>query len=161
MRREDWIAMLFTLICCGIALFLGYMWNVNKQPETVVVTDTITITDTITDWHTTNITHYRTDTLYLPIIDTITDSILVEVPINRYHYDTVIADTNYQTDLNIVISGFNACIETLTLHTDILSTHTEIMPQTGRKWYKNIVPAVGIGIGTGGFGVFAGIGYEL
>ena len=30
-----------------------------------------------------------------------------------------------------------------------------------KKWYNNLAPAVGVGYGTSGFGLFVGFGYAL
>ena len=148
-------------LCCGIFCSLMIIWGYhiaknkyNKPVETVTVTDTIRLTDTITDWQPYDVYHYRTDTAYLPVIntllDTVTDTVLVEIPIEIYRYDTTIQDTNYKTHLNAVLSGFHTSIDTLTIH-------TEILPQQPQKKIR-IMPAIGVGYGSGGVGIFGGIG---
>ena len=91
-------------------------------------------------------------------LDTITkvDTVLVEIPIKLYHYDTTIADTTHTTRIQADVSGFNVTLEQLT-------ATTEIMPQTVKKqpFWHNIVPAIGIGYGTAGWGAFVGVGYNL
>lgn len=148
------------LIASGLMVW-GYRTG-KKHCTDTIVTDTvaITVTDTVTNWEPYIIHHYRTDTAYLPIIDTlvdtVTDTVLVQIPIEMYRYDTTIIDTNYTTHLRAVLTGFHTSIDTLTIR-------TEIMPPAPPKkpWYTNFCPAVGIGYGTGGFGVFAGVGYKI
>lgn len=159
-KALEYILIAILALLCIYTAYKSY--TLKDKVEYITTTDTIQLTDTITDWQPYDIYHYRTDTAYLPVIDTIldtivkTDSILVEVPIYRYIYDTIIKDTNYETHLNAILSGFNTSIDTLTIH-------TEIMPQQPKKapWYSNICPCVGVGFGTGGAGVFVGVGYKI
>ena len=60
------------------------------------------------------------------------------------------------THVEATVSGFNVEMQEL-------SIDTRITPQQPKKepWYRNICPAVGVGYGTGGFGIFAGVGYKL
>ena len=136
-------------------------YTVKEKVEYVTIQDTIKICDTITNWVPYDVYHYRTDTAYLPIIDekfdTILkiDSILVQVPISIYKYDSVIRYSTHVTHVAATVSGFDVNMEEL-------SVDTKIMPQEAKKpWYHNIVPAVGVGYGTSGFGIFAGVGYKL
>lgn len=135
-------------------------YQLKGKIETITVTDTIILTDTITDWNydTMYFSHYDTiNTTDVVIInDTVNDTTYIQLPIYTYIFDTTIADTNYTTSLRAVVSGFDATMDSLYLS-------TEIMPHRVKKqpWYGNIVPAVGVGFGTGGFGVFAGVGYKL
>lgn len=160
-RTKDILKTLLYGLLCGICCSLMIIWGYhiaknkyNKPVETVTVTDTIRLTDTITHWQPYDVHHYRTDTAYLPVIDTlldtVTDTVLVEIPIEIYHYDTIIKDINYTTHLNAILSGFHTSIDTLTVH-------TEIMPQQPQKKIR-VVPAIGVGYGTGGWGVFGGVG---
>ena len=154
----EWVLLAILALLCIYTAYKAY--TIKDRIEYITTTDTITITDTITNWQPQYIKEYRTDTAYLPVIeerlDTVTqiDTVLVEIPIKLYHYDTTIADTTHTTRIQADISGFNVSLEQLT-------ATTEIMPQTAKKWYSNIVPAVGIGIGTGGVGAFVGVGYKI
>ena len=154
----DWLLLLMAVL--GILLVI--MSNRAKQnvERIITTTDTIYITDTITQWQPYDVHHYRTDTTYLPVIntllDTVTDSVFVEVPISIYQYDTTIVDTTHTTRIQADISGFNVSLEQLTATTKIMQQNPKKQP-----WYTNICPAVGVGFGTGGFGVFAGVGYRL
>lgn len=153
------IGLVIGLIASGLMVW-GY--NVGKRHSTNTTTDTITITDTITNlqYDTLYFSHY--DTLKLPVVDTINDtilkidSVLVQIPISTYTFDTTITDSLYKTSLKAITSGFAVTMDSLYLN-------TEIMPQRVKKqpWYSNICPAVGIGYGTGGAGVFIGIGYKI
>ena len=153
------IGLVIGLIASGLMV---WSYNVGKRHSTNTTTDTITITDTITNlqYDTLYFSHY--DTLKLPVVDTINDtivkidSVLVQIPISTTVYDTTIKDTNYRTALRAVVSGFAVNIDTLSIHTEIMQQNPKKQP-----WYTNLCPAVGVGFGTGGFGVFAGIGYKI
>lgn len=154
------IGLVIGLIISGLMV---WSYNVGKRHSTNTVdtiTDTITVSDTITQWQPYDVHHYRTDTVYLPVIDTlldtVTDSVFVEVPISIYHYDTTIADTTHTTRIQADISGFNVSLEQLT-------TTTKIMPQRVKKqpWYTNIGIGAGVMYGTGGWGVGCGIMFKI
>ena len=157
-KAIEYILIAILALLCIYTAYKSY--TLKGKVEYITVNDTIQLSDTITQWQPYDVYHYRTDTAYLPVIDTlldtVTDTVLVEIPIEIYRYDTTIQDTNYKTHLNAILSGFHTSIDTLTIH-------TEIMPQQPKKapWYSNICPCVGVGFGTGGFGVFVGVGYKL
>ena len=104
-------------------------------------TDTVTIHNWVAD------TIYQTNTKYvkLPVVthdtitntDTITttDSVLVEVPISTYQYDTVTLDS---THVRAVLSGFQVKV-------DSLSIETKIVRQEPRKWHWGWGMAIGYG----------------
>lgn len=111
------------------------------------------------------IPYYEIDTVY--ISDTITDSIIdtlyikdiIQLPNEISIKDTTFLDTlNNQiinNQLYIQLSGYQTSIDTLKLNTSITSTQN-------KKWYNNLVPSVGGGIGVNGkIGIFVGIGYKL
>lgn len=105
--------------------------------DTVLLTDTIT--DTITD------TLILKDTIYLPNQVSIKDSIFTDTLNNQI----------INNQLYIKLSGYQTSIDTLKLNTSITSIQN-------KKWYNNLVPAVGGGIGVNGkIGIFVGIGYKL
>jgi hypothetical protein len=159
-HTAEWI--LLAIITLLLIFTAWKSYQLKGKIETITVTDTLTIQDTITNWSYDTLYFNRYDTIKLPVVDTINDtiikidSILVQIPINTYVYDTTITDSLYRTSLRAVTSGFAVTMDSLYLN-------TEIMPQKVKKqpWYGNIVPAVGVGFGTGGFGVFAGVGYKL
>ena len=154
--------LLFALSLFGILLVILSHKAKNDVDNLITTTDTIVITDTIENWKPYNIYHYRTDTAYLPKVDTINDTILkldsvyVEVPISTYLYDTVIQDTSYKTHLKAVVSGFSVAVDSLYLS-------TEITPQRVKKqpWYGNIGVGIGLMYGTGGAGIGVGLMYKL
>lgn len=156
----EWVLLAIITLLLVFTAYKSY--QLKGKVETITVTDTLTIQDTITNWNHDTMYLSRLDTIKLPVVDTINDtiikidSILVQIPINTYVYDTTITDSLYRTSLRAVTSGFAVTMDSLYLN-------TEIMPQKVKKqpWYGNIVPAVGVGFGTGGFGVFAGVGYKL
>lgn len=154
------IGLVIGLIASGLMVW-GY--NVGKRHSTNTVDtiiDTIQINDTITQWQPYDVHHYRTDTAYLPVIDTIldtvTDSVFVEVPVSMYRYDTTIVDSNYETSLKAVVSGFGVTMDSLYLNTKIMQQEAILVPKQ-RRW------GVGAGLmyGTGGIGIGVGIFYKL
>jgi len=156
------IGLVIGLIISGLMVW-GY--NIGKRHSTNTVeaiTDTITVTDTIANWQYDTVYFNHYDTLKLPVVDTINDtvlkidSILVQIPISTTVYDTTIKDINYTTSLRAVVSGFNVSMDSLYLS-------TEIFPQKVKKqpWYTNIGIGVGLMYGTGGTGVGVGIMYKV
>lgn len=137
-------------------------YTVKQKVEYITVQDTIKLNDTIVDMEYDTCYLWKKDTVKLPVVinDTTTlikiDSILVEVPKYKYYYDTILKDTAYSTRFSAVIEGFDVNLDSVYLN-------TIIAPQKAKKepWYRNIVPAVGVGYGTSGFGIFAGVGYKL
>lgn len=106
--------------------------------DTVILNDTITniITDTL----------YIKDTIQLPNQVGIVDSTFTDTVNNQI----------INNQLYIQLSGYKPTIDTLKLNISITSIKQK------PKWYSNLVPAVGIGVGINGkIGVFAGIGYKL
>lgn len=163
LKKNTPFEIILTVILLLLLIFTAYKsYQLKHDIEYITVTDTITLTDTITDWNydTMYLSHF--DTIKLPVIDTVNDtiikidSVLVQIPISTYTFDTTITDTNYRTSLKAITSGFAVTMDSLYLN-------TEIMPQRVKKqpWYSNICPAVGVGFGTGGFGVFVGAGYKI
>ena len=167
MKIEDSIKDLIVLIVyTAVMLTLGFIAGRCLAPEQETVIDTVT--DTITDWQYDTV--YRVDTrvVKLPIHDTttvtdslwLTDSVLVEVPISRYRYDTTLTDTHSTTRLTASLSGYEVRVDTLAVTTTI----EPIIIKETLPWRKRIRPSVGVGIGTNlkgeaTAGVFVGIGY--
>ena len=147
-------------------LILGFIVGRHYQAQEERVTDTVT--DTITDWQYDTVYRYDTKVVKLPIHDTttvtdslwVTDSVLVEVPISRYRYDTILKDTHSTTRLTASLSGYEVRVDTLVVTTTI----EPIIIKETLPWRKRIRPSVGVGIGTNlkgeaTAGVFVGIGY--
>ena len=157
---------LFIIAFTVSMLILGFIVGRHYPAEEERVTDTVT--DTITDWQYDTV--YRVDTrvVRLPVHDTtrmtdslwVTDSVLVEVPISRYRYDTTLTDTHSTTRLTASLSGYEVRVDTLSVTTTI----EPIIIKETLPWRKRIRPSVGVGIGTNlkgeaTAGVFVGIGY--
>lgn len=157
-HTAEWILLaIITVLLCYTA---WKSYTIKEKVEYITKTDTIQITDTITNWQPYDVHHYRTDTAYLPVIDTIldtvTDSVFVEVPVSMYRYDTTIVDSNYETSLKAVVSGFGVTMDSLYLNTKIMQQEAILVPKQ-RRW------GVGAGLmyGTGGIGIGVGIFYKL
>ena len=165
MKARTVITALLGLLLVGLAL---YAWHVTTklsslEPVTVRVTDTLTLTDWKYD--TTYITKTKVETLRL--LDTLytkdTDTLYtqVEVPISKYVWDTLISTDSSQTQIRAVCEGFSVELDTLSIQWLKVAQTPCLGPQQPSKWYQHIAPAVGVGYGTGGFGVFVGVGWTL
>ena len=160
---KRWIIALLTLAIC---LVLAFLFGRVSAPEPEIVADTIT--NTITDWQHDTVYRYDTRVVRLPIHDTttltdsvwLTDSVIVEVPIYKYCYDTTFRDANSTIRLQATLSGYDVTIDTLAMTTTI----TPIIIKETIPWQKRFRPSVGVGIGSNfkgeaAIGVFVGIGY--
>lgn len=159
-HTAEWVLL---VILDLLFIFTAYKaYTLKHDVEYITTTDTIFVSDTITNlqYDTVYFSHY--DTAFLPVVinDTTTvvkvDSVFVQIPISTYHYDTTITDTNYTTQFSATVSGFNVTVDTCTINTKIMPVQFKKQP-----FWHNIVPAVGIGYGTAGWGAFVGIGYNL
>lgn len=134
--------------------------QIKDKVEYITKTDTVTLTDTITNWNYDTMYFNRYDTINLTdvviINDTVNDTTYIQLPLYTYVFDTTVTDTNYTTNLKAVVSGFAVGLDTLSIHTKILQEKAIPVPKQRR-----FVPAVGVGYGTGGFGVFAGVGINI
>lgn len=159
-HTAEWILLAIITVLLVFTAWKSY--TLKGKIETITVTDTITLTDTIVNWQSDTVYFNRYDTInttdVVIINDTVNDTTYIQVPIYTYIYDTTITDSLYTTSLRAVTSGFSVSMDTLMLNTQIKPQKVQI---TTKKWYQRLCPAVGIGFGTGGFGVFGGIGYEL
>lgn len=147
-------------------LVLGFIAGRNYCSKPEFVTDTVT--DTITDWQHDTVFRIDTKVVKLPVHDTtkvtdslwLSDSVLVEVPVMRYRYDTVLTDTHSTTRLTATLSGYEVKVDTLTVSTTIQPTIiNETLP-----WYHRFRPSIGVGVGANlkgeaTAGVYFGIGY--
>lgn len=134
------------------------------EPQTEYVHDTVTITDVQFD--TVYYTKTKTDTLPVQKIITIHDSVtftdtvwgMVQVPIYTHLLDTSFSlsfNGLDKADVGIkeYITGYGVQVDSI-----IVSTDFELTPRDLSKPKLRLCPAVGVGYGTGGLGVFAGIG---
>ena len=154
------------LVFAAVMLTLGFIAGRCLAPEQEVVIDTVT--DTITDWQYDTVFRIDTKVVKLPVHDTttvtdslwLTDSVLVEVPMMRYLYDTTLADTHSTTRLTATLSGYEVRVDTLTVSTTI----QPVIIKESIPWQKRFRPSVGVGVGTNlkgeaTVGVYFGVGY--
>ena len=154
------------LVFATVMLTLGFIAGRSYAPTQEVVTDTVT--DTITEWQHDTVFRIDTKVVKLPVHDTttltdslwLTDSVLVEVPICRYRYDTTLTDTHSTTRLTATLSGYEVSVDTLAVSTTIQPV---IIKET-IPWQRRFRPSVGVGVGTNlkgeaTVGMYFGIGY--
>lgn len=164
--KESVKTLVVVLVFAAVMLTLGFIAGRSYAPTQEVVTDTVT--DTITEWQHDTVFRIDTKVVKLPVHDTttlidslwMTDSVLVEVPIMRYRYDTTLADTNSTTRLTATLSGYEVRVDTLTVSTTI----QPIIIKEAIPWKKRFRPSVGVGVGTNlkceaTVGVYFGVGY--
>ena len=167
MKIEDSIKdLIVSIVYTAVMLTLGFIAGRCLAPEQETIIDTVT--DTITDWQYDTVFRVDTRVVKLPIHDTttvtdslwLTDSVLVEVPISRYRYDTTLTDTHSTTRLTASLSGYEVRVDTLAVTTTI----EPIIIKETIPWRKRIRPSVGVGVGANlrgeaTVGLFFGIGY--
>ena len=153
-------------VVLGLILLAGWLGRLTAPAEFTYTTDTVT--DTITDWQYDTVFRVDTRVVKLPIHDTttvtdslwLTDSVLVEAPISRYRYDTILKDTHSTTRFTASLSGYDVRVDTLAVTTTI----EPIIIKETIPWRKRIRPSVGVGVGANlrgeaTVGLFVGIGY--
>ena len=159
----------YIFVAVLVAVLAVFTWRfVRLEKQLNNVPEPITITDTIVDWQHDTVYRYDTKVVKLPIHDTTTltdslwmvDSVLVEVPIYKYYYDTTLADTNRTIRLQATLSGYEVSIDTLALTTTV----TPIIIKEEIPWHKRFRPSVGVGVGSNlkgeaTVGMYVGIGY--
>lgn len=154
------------LVVIAVMLTLGFIAGRSYAPKQDFFTDTVT--DTITDWQHDTVFRIDTKVVKLPMHDTttltdslwLTDSVLVELPICRYRYDTTLTDTHSTTRLTATLTGYEVRVDTLTVSTTI---QPFIIKET-IPWQRRFRPSVGVGVGTNlkgeaTVGMYFGIGY--
>lgn len=169
-KLKDILLGVTILLTVGLAIYsysIGHKLNaLLGQAPTVINT-----TDTITNWEydTLYFTHYITDTLALTdtaiIYDTFTNTqfVEVEVPIYTYEFDTSLYCSNIScfddsliVGIKQTVRGYKVELESMIL--DIKGDLTPVQPQPQKK--LRVLPAVGLGYGTGGWGAFCGVGFS-
>lgn len=153
---------LIILLLLAVTFLAGlslHSWHKVKEltgQEPVTITDTVTLTDVKFD--TLYFHSYSKDTLAVAdttfMHDTITHTYYVtaEVPIYTYVIDTSIYYSNFSLSLHERVRGYGVAIDTLALYYNAIVT--QVKPQKKLR----VVPAIGIGYGTGGVGIFGGVG---
>lgn len=148
MNKYIFSIILFTvllLVAYGIGYFISakkYIKECNeKEPTVITIKEPVILHDTVTNLQYKDKYHYRTDTCYLPVVDTITDTAYVEVPIYRYTYDTITPDS---THLRMSLSGFNVNVDTI--QAEYLKEKTTVVVQENKKdWHWGFGFAIGFG----------------
>lgn len=167
MNTRIFITSLLGLLIAGLVL---YTWHLNAKVEQLSNLEPVQVTDTVTltNWQydTAYITNTKVETLRL--VDTaflsdtawLTDSVYVqvEVPLSKYVYDTLISTDSSKTHLMAVCEGFSVTLDSLSIQYE--KVHQEAKKPI-KKWYQHLAPALGVGYGTSGFGLFIGVGYTL
>lgn len=135
-----------------------------QEPKIEYIYDTVTLTNI--EFDTVYFTKTKTDTFPIQKIIVIQDSVtvtdtvwgVVEIPIYTHLFDTSFSlslNGLDKADIGIkeYITGYGVQVDSI-----IVSTDFELTPRDLSKPKLRLCPAVGIGYGTGGLGVFAGIG---
>lgn len=165
-NKESIKDLIILIVYTAVMLTLGFIAGRCLVPKQEYVIDTVT--DTITDWQHDTVFRVDTKVVKLPIHDTttvtdslwLTDSVLVEVPMMRYRYDTTLTDTQSTTRLRATLSGYEVRVDTLTVNTTI----QPVIIKEAIPWQKRFRPSVGVGVGTNlkgeaTVGIYLGVGY--
>ncbi len=166
MKTKTVITALLGLLLVGLAL---YAYTLNRKVEQLSNLEPVQVTDTLT------LTDWKYDTAYiaktkvetLRLVDTlctkVTDTLYaqVEVPISMYVWDTLLQTDSSKTQIKAVCEGFAITLDTLSIQWQKVAPTPCLGPLRPSKWYQHIAPAVGVGYGTGGWGVFVGLGYTF
>ena len=171
---SNWKKILITaVVCLSGGLLAGLLLRGcgnNNPPEPIVIHDSISVHDTTYIYkHTTPKEIVKWDTCYLPITDSIHDTISVQVPIMAYEYlDTFKTDTS-SIELGVHFSGYKAKIDSIDLQ-----YRFEVEPRMIEKkhdWRWAVTPSVQVGYGASivgqqvyaapyvGVGISVGFGY--
>lgn len=102
----------------SVALLLSVLLMVctcnRQEPQPITTTDTVYVTDSVevVQWkERTKILHHY-DTALLTCIDTVIDSIPVQIPIHQYNYDTITPDS---VAMQAEITGYDVQFQRLKL----------------------------------------------
>lgn len=166
MNNDSTKTLIVVLVFAAVMLTLGFIAGHHIGTQSEHITDTVT--DTITHWQHDTVFRVDTKVVKLPVHDTttltdslwLTDSVLVEVPISRYRYDTTLTDTHSTTHLTASLSGYEVRIDTLAVTTTV----QPVIIKESLHWHRRFRPSVGIGIGTNlkgeaTAGIYFGVGY--
>lgn len=138
------------LIIAGLVYCLGYALGytksekkcLEKEPTVITIKEPVVIHDTITDikWKNKYIDHY--DTAYFTCLDTITDTVKVEVPIYKYIADTTLQDS---TRVKAQFSGYNVTLDSLEVSYQKEKTTVIIQPTEKKRIRWGFGIALGFG----------------
>ena len=165
MKKNTTFEIILTVILGILCIYTAYKaYTIKGKVEYITTTDTVYITDSICDtiiapkYDTTYFNHYDTIPYEVVVNDTLKDTLYIPIALNTYKWDTSIVDTNYETNLKLTATGYDVTLDTVILNTNI---HYKQPVQIKEKWYEYIAPAIGVGFGTGGLGIFLGVGYKI
>lgn len=156
MRKNTTFEIILTVILLLLCVYTALKaYNLKQRIE--YVTDTVTDTVTLTDiqFDTVVLTHIVLDTLTLHdsafFFDTVNNTTYVQVEVPIYSH---IIDTNIDSNIHLYeqISGYRVTLDTMAL--ELKPTIIQIQPE--RKF--RVMPAIGVGYGTSGVGLFGGVG---
>lgn len=133
---KETIKYIFMIAACVVVAILSillYRSCRHQEPTPTTVTDTIYKTDTVTIdsviYKYVQLHHH--DTAYFNCIDTLYDSVMVEVPIYEYEIDTTIENTRLQECLY----GYNVTVDGIRIETTYPEvTTTIVQPQKPKRW---------------------------
>lgn len=128
------VALAFLFLQIGVCV--GNRNATSQQPQpihhyhTTIKYDTISSVQYVDKWRT------KTDTAYFPLIESKTDTVRVEVPIDTYKFDTL--------GILAVVSGYGVTLDTLQVESKII-TDSVIVPYYTKKWHWGWGFALGFG----------------
>lgn len=114
---KETIKYIFMIAACVVAAILSillYRSCRHQEPQPTTTTDTVYVTDSVevVQWkEKTKILHHY-DTMYYNCIDTVIDSIPVQIPIYQYNYDTITPDS---VSMQAEITGYDVQFQRLKL----------------------------------------------
>lgn len=132
--NKETIKYIFMIAACVVVAILSillYRSCRHQEPQPTTVTDTIYKTDTI---HVDSVVYkyvalHHYDTALLTCIDTLIDSVQVEVPIYEYEVDTTVNNTR----LRECLYGYNVTVNGIEIETTYPEVTTTIVQQCKPK----------------------------
>lgn len=132
---------IFAAIVIALSAFVAGRKSVHQEVVTEVRIDTLTITEVRVD----TVTRWRTETAYLPRVDTITcevcDTVVVEVPIDRY----VAEDSLYR----VVATGYDVEFEEVSVYPRTIIKEHYIECSKAARWGLGVQAGYGATINGG------------
>lgn len=139
---------IFICFCFIAGIILGMSMRSCHRATALQVHDTVTVHDTVRLQAKTKILYRTThDTMLIARHDTVTDTILVHIPIEHKQYNDTITTDSSRIEVGIRFSGYRARLDSVGINYQLTK---ESAPQTKtrlNKWGQFI--GVGIGVGYG------------
>lgn len=136
-------AIALVILVLGITISCQRKKIERLKPRIEYVRDTITITDTLIVPIERERFVVRFDTVKLHSTDTMIDSALVELPIEQVVYTDSVVDSCSKTVYKAYVSGYNAQMDSLYLHSQYYTQKPIKQPLSRWCWH------VGLGLGYG------------